>query len=42
MKTTKREQAEFYLLNVGGVHYLDRISEEFLLLVAVSRVAPRE
>jgi len=41
MKTTKREQAEFYLLNVG-VHYLDRISEEFLLLVAVSRVAPRE
>ena len=41
MKTTKREQAEFYLLNVG-VHYLDRISEEFLLLVTVSRVAPRE
>jgi len=41
MKTTKREQAEFYLLNVS-VHYLDRISEEFLLLVTVSRVAPRE
>jgi len=41
MKTTKREQAEFYLLNVG-VHYLDRISEEFLPLVTVSRVALRE